>query len=497
MKSLEVVHPDDILIPNEKDKQLLSGEKIFTEYRIIRPIDGEIRWIEDRAIPNFGVDGRVIGFYGMKLDITKRKVTEEKIKYASLHDPLTGLPNRYYLDQYIESFITDSNQRDFAVLLLDFDRFKLINDTFGHYFGDMLLIQAIERLKTLIGPECPIFRQGGDEFVILLSTGMKSEIEKTARLIIDSFAEPFCIQNKQVYTSLSIGVCLYPTTGQEKLALIQQADKAMYMAKENGKNTFYFYNQQDEDFTYSLEMEMDLRHAIQHNQFELFYQPLIKLETGEIQGMEALLRWKHPDKGYIPPATFIPIAEESGLIVQLGEWVLRKACKQNKQFQDKGFLPLTVAVNVSIRQINDIDFILKITRILQETKLEPQFLEIEITESIMQNTNKTKHIINKLQEIGVKISIDDFGTGFSSLYLLKHLPLNTLKIDKSFVDDIGSSNEPLLKSIIELGINLHMDTVAEGVETEQQAVFLKKNNCHLDKDTYSASHSRLKSWRNC
>jgi diguanylate cyclase (GGDEF)-like protein/PAS domain S-box-containing protein len=475
-----MVHPDDIHTTDENDKLLLSGKKVICEYRIIRPTDGEIRWIEDRAIPTINQYGEIIALNGVKIDVTNRKLSEEKINQLTFYDSLTGIPNSYYLEQYLNEleYHTENNQ-NFAFLLLNFDRLKLINDSYGHQYGDMLLIKAIERLKNHISLRDLLCRVVGDEFAIVLNNVTKEEVEQTCHRLLHLFEEPILINGKEIYTSISIGISDFPAKSTNRKHLINQAYYAMLLAKENGKNTFYFYDKKEEINKYHIETEGELKKALKHDDFVLHYQPLYHLHTGKMVSMEALVRWQHPIKGYIPPSEFIPVAEKSDLIVALGEWILKEACLHNKQLQELGFPPIPVAVNVSTRQFYDKHFIKKIKRILQKTQLAPKYLELEITESIMQNITKTKPIIEEIKNLGVKISIDDFGTGFSSLSILKHLPLDKLKIDKSFIDDIGSSKEPLVKSIVELGGNLDMDVVAEGVETAEQANFLRENNCDI------------------
>lgn len=475
----EVIHPEDVK-EIEKDETLLSGRKVTCEYRIIRPSDGEIRWVEDRAFPSIDENGHVTAFTGVKIDVTARKLSEERINQLTFYDVLTGIPNNYYLEKYLNDMtLTDKSQQSFAFLLINFDRLKLINDSLGYHFGDLLLVNAIERLREQIAPADLLCRIVGDEFAIILRDVTREDVEHTCHRLLKLFDEPFFIKNKEIYTSISIGISDFPVTNLNRKYLISQAYYAMLLAKENGKNTFYFYNKHDEINKYNIETESELKKALKNEDFVLHFQPLFHLHTGKLTSYEALIRWNHPLKGYIPPSEFIPVAEKTDLIVALGEWVMHEACRQNQQFQERGFPPVVVSVNVSTRQFYDNNFVKKVKNILRKTGLEPQYLELEMTESIMQNIEKTKPVIEQIKDLGVKISIDDFGTGFSSLSILKHLPIDKLKIDKSFIDDIGTEKEPLVKSIIELGVNLDMSVVAEGVETVKQADFLRENNCDI------------------
>ncbi|WP_318507202.1 bifunctional diguanylate cyclase/phosphodiesterase [Bacillus sp. T3] len=341
------------------------------------------------------------------------------------------------------------------------------------------MTKAVGRIQSIIPNNGLLCREVGDEFTIILNDVTKDQIEFFCLELLNLFQDPFLIKGIEVYTSISIGISDFPSLHIDRKHLINQAYYAMHIAKENGKNTFYFYDKKDEISKYKIETENELKKALKNKDFILHYQPLYHLQTGKISGMEALVRWQHPLKGFIPPSDFIPSAEKSDLIVALGEWVLCEACEQTKRLQDLGCGPLTVSVNVSTRQFYDKDFVKKLKRILEKTGLKPNYLELELTESIMHNIETTKPIIKEIKMLGIKIAIDDFGTGFSSLSILKHMPLDKLKIDKSFTDDIGTTKEPLVKSIIDLGVNLNMDVVAEGIETEEQALFLKENHCDI------------------
>jgi predicted signal transduction protein with EAL and GGDEF domain len=324
------------------------------------------------------------------------------------------------------------------------------------------------RLKDTVGNEGFVSRQGGDEFIILLEDTTKEIVTNVAQRILDEFAKPIEINKQEFFVTPSIGISLYPCDGTDEETLIKHADTAMYQAKELGKNNFRFYSSNlNGSSIRNMELENGLRKALELNQFTLYYQPQVEIGTGEIVGIEALIRWQHPEHGFIPPSEFIPLAEETGLIVPIGKWILRKACEQIKAWQDEGLPQIPIAVNVSVRQFQDDHLIDYISGILEEVGLGAKYLELEITESIMQNIERSTLILNQLKEIGVLLSVDDFGTGYSSLSYLKHLPIDKIKIDKSFVDDIiyHSNQGMMVKTIIDMGLNLQFNVIAEGIET--------------------------------
>lgn len=417
-------------------------------------------------------------------DITERKQYEETIKYQALYDSLTGLPNRFLLKERIGieiSHAKHTNQK-LAVMYLDLDRFKLINDTLGHDTGDKLLKEVAKKLKSCVSTEDTVARLGGDEFVILLS-GIKHEenVGKIAMQILDIIRQPLIIDNHELYLTISIGVTFYPDDGVDDETLITNADVAMYRAKEKGKNNFQIYTPSLNDKALErLAMENSLRRALEYGEFVVHYQPKVNTNTEKLIGMEALVRWQHPNWGLIPPQKFIPLAEETGLIVPIGEWVLRTACAQNKAFQNAGLPPLKVAVNLSSIQFELQNLTTMVSKILEETGLDPQYLELEITESIaMQNIEHTLKIIHELKAMGVEFAIDDFGTGYSSLSQLNNFSINKLKIDKSFVSKIDGNkdNSIIATTVMALGKNLQLGVVAEGVETKAQADFFKQTEC--------------------
>lgn len=418
-------------------------------------------------------------------DITERKQYEEMIRYQAFYDSLTGLPNRLLLKERIchEISYAKHTGKKLAVMYLDLDRFKLVNDTLGHDIGDKLLKEVAIRLEKCVQASDTVARIGGDEFVILLSriTNEQRAIE-TANKILQSIREPIIIDSHELYLSISIGVTIYPDDGEDEKTLMTNADVAMYRAKQNGKNNLQLYTPAlNEKARERLEMENSLRRAIEYKEFVLYYQPKVDALNEKIIGMEALIRWQHPNWGLVPPQKFIPLAEETGLIVPIGEWVLRTACAHNKALQNAGFPPLVVAVNISALQFELQDLTKIISDILKETGLDPQYLELEITESIaMKNVKHTVKIINELKVMGIKFSIDDFGTGYSSLSQLSNFSVNKLKIDKSFVSKIDGEedNSIIASTVLALGKSLKIGTVAEGVETQDQVNFFKENLCN-------------------
>lgn len=404
-----------------------------------------------------------------------------ELRYSAYHDSLTGLANRVSFIINMERTIDTPSPNQLALLLIDLDRFKTINDTLGHHIGDEILKKTAARLKSSLYTGTAIYRLGGDEFVITIPHAKEKDAAKLAKKIVASFQNPFWVGTYEINITPSIGISLFPEHGTTSEDLLKNADAAMYLSKEKGKNIFNFYNEElNKNMMRKMDIENHLIKAIEKNQLSLFYQPKINLETQEIVGMEALLRWQHPEMGWISPAEFIPIAEETGNIVSIGKWVLEEACRQNKLWQDQGLPSLKVSVNVSVLQFQNGKFINTVKEVLRETQLPPQFLELEITESIMQNIEESTKVLESLEKLGVKMSIDDFGTGYSSLHILQKLPIDTLKIDKTFVDALDQKGQhPMLKAIIDLALNLGLNIVAEGIENIHQMHSLKELGCPL------------------
>lgn len=430
-----------------------------------------------------GVVGEVVGSVS---DITDLINAESLILHMAYHDPLTNLMNRRKFIENLSHVIeqSEANNEKVAVMFLDLDRFKQINDSLGHTVGDKLLTAVTHQLETEImgDSNCSLYRVGGDEFIILVPNIQGEEDAIClAQKILALFNRAIYLDKQEFFVTASVGISLFPENGVNGEELMKNADTAMYYAKNRGRNTFKIYSpEMNAKYNEHLMLEVELRKAIKNNELHLAYQPKVDIRTGAMVGMEALIRWNHPTLGYISPAKFIPIAEETGIIVALGEWVLHTACLQNKKWMDEGFQPLCVSVNVSALQFQRANFIQTVKRVIQSTGIDPSHVELEITEnSIMDNTEECIETLGKLREIGVSISIDDFGTGYSSLSYLKRFPINTLKIDQSFVRDVMADPDDvaIVKAVINLAHNLNLKVIAEGVETQAVFDFLREQEC--------------------
>lgn len=417
-------------------------------------------------------------------EVLEHEKTQEQIKYIAYHDTLTGLPNRNLLNELLVHSITlaERNNKCMAVLFLDIDGFKMINDIKGHGMGDQILQEVAERLLKTLRKSDVIARHGGDEFIVIIEElDNCSGVELIANKIINCFQEPFHLENQDYFLTTSVGVAVYPADGQTPDMLIKNADIAMYKAKENGKNQYLFCTPVMKDVANeTMELSTNLYRAIEKNELELYYQPQLSCHNNQIMGVEALIRWRHPVMGLISPAKFIPIAEKTGLILPIGEWVLRTACQQNKKWQEQGLPKFRMGVNLSLRQFHNNDLLNLVESVLKETKLAPQYLELEITETIaMKEKSYIINTLNAFRQIGVSIAIDDFGTEYSSLSYLKHLPVDRLKVAMQFIRGIGidHKDEALAKGIIVLAKSIGMNVIAEGVETKEQLEFLKNHNC--------------------
>lgn len=444
-------------------------------------------WVDVNMVPIRNEQGQVTHFVSVMREVTERKIVEEQLRRNAFHDSLTGLPNRLLfmerLSQTVERAHEDPNYR-FALLFLDLDRFKVINDSLGHMIGDQLLIAIARRLESCLNKHDTVARLGGDEFTILLEN-IKSDADatKVAERVQKALSTPFNLSGHEVFTSASIGITLSSTDFDRPEDLLRGADIAMYRAKAQGKACHEVFDHDMHTHVVALmQLENDLRRAVERQDFELYYQPIVALATGRIMGFEALVRWQHPEQGIISPAKFVPIAEETGLIIPLGQWVLREACRQLKQWQDEfaSEPPLTVSVNLSSRQFSQPSLINQIRQILTETGIDAHCLKLEITESaIMENTESAMDMLLQLKAMGIQLSVDDFGTGYSSLGYLYRFPMDVLKIDRSFVSrvDVDGEKLELVRTIITLAWNLGMDVVAEGVETTKQLAQLKALKC--------------------
>ncbi|REE78658.1 PAS domain S-box-containing protein/diguanylate cyclase (GGDEF)-like protein [Paenibacillus taihuensis] len=436
------------------------------------------------AFPIRDENMQIMGAFAQFRDITERYHTQKQINYLAYHDDLTGLPNRRFFTAHIEELLSCRVNENsiFAVMFLDLDSFKKINDTLGHNNGDILLKLVAERLKACChAPNQLVSRMGGDEFTILLEEMTDhNEAIHVAEEIIQAFEKPFAVDGYEFYITASIGIAFYPQDGRNVEMLMKNADIALYRMKDDGKNNYTIFKPIPNSGIERLTLENSIRKALQLNEFVLYYQPKIDTLTGQIIGTEALVRWNHPTLGLIPPGKFIPIAEETGLIVPLGEWVLRTACSQNKIWKEKGYPPMSVSVNLSSRQFSKHNLVESIKEILLETRIDPQYLELEITESMTMNVEVAIEVLGRLKELGIQICIDDFGTGYSNLYYLKLFSIDRLKIDQSFVRDImtDSNDANIVATIIAMAHNLGIDVIAEGVETKEQLDFLRSQGCH-------------------
>jgi diguanylate cyclase (GGDEF)-like protein/PAS domain S-box-containing protein len=438
-------------------------------------------------------NGDILHYVAVFNDIIELKRKESEIEYQAYHDPLTGLPNRSLFNDRLQMEISrtdrSENGQKLGVMFLDLDNFKDINDSLGHAVGDYLLQKVAKRLLQCVRDVDTVARIGGDEFTVILPQiyGPK-EIVIVAQRIMEIFKEAFNVQGHELFSTASIGISMYPADGRDVGELLKHADLAMYHAKELGKNNYAFFaREMNVQMKRRLDMENQLRRALKENQFLLYYQPLVDLSTGEVVGMEALIRWVHPGTGMISPTEFIPLAEETGLILKLGQWVLETGCRQNFFWQRQGLNSLYISVNVSSIQFFREDFLHSIEKILACTGMSTEHLTLQVTEnSIMKNRKKIIEIMGSLKMIGIKLSIDDFGMGFSSLNYLRKFPVDTLKIDRHFIAGIPHSEDSvaITRSIISLAKNLKLKVLAEGVETEEQLDFLVQNGCDLMQGYY-------------
>ena len=478
-----VIHPEDRAAVRQAHRRLARSKSFIEEYRIIRP-DGEIRWIEERARAIHNEQGQLLRFDGIAIDISERKAYEARIEYLAGHDALTSLANRNLLGDRIRQAMAHARRNGLllALLFLDLDRFKGVNDSFGHELGDALLLEVSQRLIHVVREGDTVARQGGDEFIILLAGIQRPEdVTAVTAKIFEAFRTPFVIRGHELFISASIGATIYPDDGEDMQSLLRNADIAMYRAKEERGNAFQFYSREMSVRALErAELESALRRALERKEFELFYQPKVEASSGRIIGAEALIRWNHPEKGLVSPTRFIPMAEEIGLIIPIGDWVLHTACAQNKAWQDAGLPPISISVNLSARQFQQENLVQSVATALHDMGLAAHHLELELTESMVMNSAElfvTK--LKELEDLGVQLSIDDFGTGYSSLSYLKRFPLHHLKIDQSFVRDIATDADDaaITSTVISLGHSLNLKVIAEGVETEEQVAFLRDHNC--------------------
>jgi diguanylate cyclase (GGDEF)-like protein len=457
--------------------------------------DGDTRYVHGQGEVLRDVSGKVIKLVGTIQDISARKLAEKQIEYLALHDGLTDLPNPRFFRDHMSRALTEAERMNskLAALFLDLDRFKNVNDSLGHGVGDLLLKEVAARLTKLLRKsdfvtrdakslqENILARMGGDEFTVLVTALHHTEdAARVAQRILDALASPCHIEGHQIFISASIGIAIYPEDGSDVETLLKNADTAMYIAKEDGrKNYKFFRGSMNKAASAKLSMESDLHNALRQNEFILHYQPQVEIASGAIVGVEALIRWQHPRRGMVQPLEFIPLAEELGLIVPIGEWVLRSACAQASAWQKAGLAKITVAVNMASPSFRQLDLMLVVLDALEKSGLDPTYLELEVTESVMMHDMETVlATLKKLKGIGIHLAIDDFGTGYSSLSYLQRFPLDALKIDRTFVSNIDKpEGRAIALAIIALAKSLNLKVIAEGVETEDQASVLREHGC--------------------
>jgi diguanylate cyclase (GGDEF)-like protein/PAS domain S-box-containing protein len=446
--------------------------------------DGFESAVEDSAAPIHDRAGRVIGAVIVFHDVSAARAMSHKMAHSAEHDVVTNLPNRLLLNDRITQSIALAHRqgRPIAVIVLDLDHFKYINDSLGHAIGDALLQSISKRLLTGVRASDTVSRQGGDEFVILLSEiAFPEDAARSARKLLLSLTAPHSIGGQDLRIDASIGISVYPEDGEDAETLIKNADMAMYHAKERGRNNFQFFKpEMNLKAVERQSLEGSLRCALERQEFLLHYQPKVNLITGEITGVEALIRWQRTDRRLVPPSEFVPIAEDCGLIVQIGRWVLRETCRQAREWQEADLPFKRVSINVSAAEFRDKDFVEGVRTILLETGLEAQYLDLELTERVlMEDVESTGEVLRELKTMGVHLAVDDFGTGYSSLSYLQQFPIDVLKIDQSFVHRITSDSRDsaIVSSIIDMGRNLKQRVIAEGIETQEQLAFLQAQHC--------------------
>lgn len=496
----KLVHQNDSEVARYVFNERRVGDRASrnVEIRLMCKDDNTPRFFETRTLPielsSMGIykngdkpkKKTYLGTYGVARDITERKMAEETINFQAYHDLLTNLPNRALLRDRLSLAITQAKREEemLAILFLDLDRFKNINDSLGHVIGDELLQQVSTRLKSCVREGDTLARFGGDEFTLLLPKIAKGQedVTKVAEKINHVLKDSFVIDDNELYVSASIGISIYPRDGSNMDSLIKHADIAMYHVKDKGKNGYQFYS---DDMTTpyfkNLSLDTGIHNALDNNEFHLLYQPQINIKSGEIVGVEALLRWEHPEHGPITPAEFIPFAEETGMIIEIGNWVLRNACRELKRWRDAGLPEIRMSINMSARQLAEKSIVKDISLILKDYNIPGHCLEIEITENTIMSEMDT--VIYKLKELsnrGINVAIDDFGTGYSSLSYLHKLPIQTLKIDRAFIKELNMKNtgNSIINTIVAMAKGLNLNVIAEGVETQQQLDYLQEIDCH-------------------
>ena len=494
-----VVHEDDIARAEHVFNERRAGDRNARNIEIRlkcnpgarrpRLMNARCKSVELTATGMYDEDAspfeqRFIGSYGVAKDITERKQAEETVHFQAYHDLLTGLPNRALFRDHLGLMLAQAkrNEKPLAVLSLDLDHFKVINDSLGHTIGDELLLAVGARLRQCLREGDTLARLGGDEFAVLLPTLVsRGDVEHICRKIIQVLSKPVYVKGHEIYISVSIGACVAPDDGDMIDGLIRQAEIAMYQAKSQGRSRLQFWESgMQAPYSERMQIEADLRRALARNEFVLFYQPQVDTDTGEVRGFEALLRWWHPQRGLLTPADFIPVAEESGVIVPIGDWVLRQASAQLAEWRKAGLPPVRLSVNISARQLENPDFVDSVMRAVQVYALDGHQMELEITESLLMRDFEANALkLGRLSASGIRLAIDDFGTGYSSFKYLSRFPIHTLKIDQSFVQELDrEENMSIVNAMIAMGRGMNLNVVAEGVETESQLARLQQMRCH-------------------
>lgn len=481
----KIIHPDDLAAWGSQGPAATGGTPVPLIFRI-RAKDGSEHWIEHVHKTVLDAQGQVMGQRGSHRDISKRHEAEERLDFFINRDPLTGLPNRALFHELLAHTLqrAERDKGHFALLFIDLDNFKTINESLGHSLGDQVLIEAGRRLKEMLPDRDAIARISGDEFNIILHDGDGMPgFDLVTQRMIDALARPFELDGNSIYVGASAGIALYPADGTSTETLQSNAEAALHQAKLRGRGMLRFFSSEMSGRAKArLTLEADLRRSVERDELRVHYQPQVDLESGQVVGLEALVRWQHPQRGLIPPIEFIPLAEESGFVVQLGDWVLRSACRQIKRWSDTGLAPRQVAVNVSAIQLSRGRLVESVREALQETGIAAHQLELEITESsIMLDREKSLQSLADLKALGVKLSIDDFGTGYSSMAYLQQLEVHKLKVDMAFVRDMttNASNASIVRAVIALGHGLGLEVIAEGVETLEQARHLRLLECDV------------------
>lgn len=499
----EMIDQEDQEIVKKDVRSLVGGtinRSLQTEFRLLNK-EGQLLDVEAEIIcldHNSPLERNSGLILVVMRDITERKLVKKAIYQLAFHDSLTELPNRRSLMNQLRSEVMESHSSGsrFSVFFIDLDNFKSINDRWGHDAGDFVLKETAKRITSAIRPTDVAARFGGDEFVVLIKNIREDkDAIAIADRLVSQFAEPIKKEQEEFYLSPSIGISFFPDHGDSAEELIKNADTALYYVKEQGKNNYQVFNQQMEYQSFERRiLENALRQGIKEEQFFIEYQPKVNIDTNELIGMEALVRWEHPELGVIPPGKFIPLAEETGLIVPLGEWILRESCQQATEWDKMGYPPLILSVNVSVRQLEDSHFVEKVKAILEETKLPPNRLELEITESVLVNVKSTIAILKEIRELGVLISVDDFGTGYSSLKYIKDLPIDTIKIDRSFVKDvhINKESKEIAKALVQLANSIGLNAIAEGIELKEHVEQLSRDGYIMGQGYYYSKPLKIK-----